>query len=144
MQGELTVEEGTKIDSTEYGIGALENSKVVINGGEITAKEAAAGGNGTWHDTEITINGGTLTSTESAGIYHPQSGKLTLNGGTITGLTGVQMCAGELVIPENSTVKVIATGEDQRKDKGAGDGPINDGANNFYCKQRVPGRNTES
>ena len=139
VQGELTVEEGTKIDSTEYGIGALENSKVVINGGEITAKEAAAGGNGTWHDTEITINGGTLTSTESAGIYHPQSGKLTLNGGTITGLTGVQMCAGELVIPENSTVKVIATGEDQRKDKGAGDGPINDGAAISIVNREYPG-----
>ena len=139
VQGELTVEEGTKIDSTEYGIGALENSKVVINGGEITAKEAAAGGNGTWHDTEITINGGTLTSTESAGIYHPQSGKLTLNGGTITGLTGVQMCAGELVIPENSTVKVIATGEDQRKDKGVGDGPINDGAAISIVNREYPG-----
>ncbi len=144
VQGELTVEEGTKIDSTEYGIGALANSKVVINGGQITAKEAAAGGNGTWHDTEITINGGTLTSTASAGIYHPQRGKLTLNGGTITGLTGVQMCAGELDIPADSKVKVIATGTDDRKGKGAGDGPINDGAAISIVNREYPGGTPEA
>lgn len=56
----------------------------------------------------------------SAGIYHPQRGKLTLKGGTIKGLTGVQMCAGELDIPADSTVEVIATGKDERGDKGAG------------------------
>ena len=49
------------------------------------------------------------------------------------------MCAGELVIPENSTVKVIATGEDQRKDKGAGDGPINDGAAISIVNREYPG-----
>ena len=139
VQGILTVEKGTKIDSSEYAIGGLANSKVVINDGEITAKYAAAGGNGTWQDTEIVINGGTLISTEDAAIYHPQRGKLTLNGGTIKGLTGVQMCAGELIIPENSTVKVIATGEDKRTDKGAGDGAIMDGAAISIVNRDYPG-----
>ena len=139
VQGELTVKDGTKIDSTEYGVGAVAGSKVVIKGGEITAKESAVGGNGTWHDTEIIVEGGTLTSTGSAGIYHPQRGKLTLKGGTIKGLTGVQMCAGELDIPADSTVKVIATSKDERGDKGAGDGPINDGAAIFIVDRDYPG-----
>ena len=139
VQGELTVKDGTKIDSTEYGVGAVAGSKVVIKGGEITAKESAVGGNGTWHDTEIIVEGGTLTSTGSAGIYHPQRGKLTLKGGTIKGLTGVQMCAGELDIPADSTVEVIATGKDERGDKGAGDGPINDGAAIFIVDRDYPG-----
>ena len=139
VQGTLTVEKGTKLDSTEYGIGAITNSKVIVNGGEITAKEAAVSGNGTWHDTEIVINGGELTSTGSSGIYHPQRGTLTLNGGTIKGLTGVQMCAGELNIPKDSTVKVIATGKDGRGDKGAGDGPINDGAAISIVNRDYPG-----
>lgn len=139
VQGELTVKDGTKITSTEYGVGALSESKVVIKGGEITAAASAVSGNGTWHNTEIIIEGGTLTSTESAGIYHPQKGKLTLKGGTITGLTGVQMCAGELDIPADSTVKVIATGEDKRDDKGAGDGPIDDGAAISIVDRSYPG-----
>lgn len=144
VQGQITVKKGTKIDSTEYGVGALENSKVVIEDGEITATVSAVSGNGTWHDTEITIKGGTLTSTESAGIYHPQRGKLTLSGGTIKGLTGVQMCAGELDIPADSTVKVIATGEDKRGDKGAGDGPIDDGAAISIVDRGYPGGTPEA
>lgn len=144
VQGQITVKKGTKIDSTEYGVGALANSKVVIEDGEITATVSAVSGNGTWHDTEITIKGGTLTSTESAGIYHPQRGKLTLSGGTIKGLTGVQMCAGELDIPADSTVKVIATGEDKRGDKGAGDGPIDDGAAISIVDRGYPGGTPEA
>ena len=139
VQGTLTVEKGTKLDSTEYGVGAITNSKVVVNGGEITAKESAVSGNGTWHDTEIVINGGELTSTGSSGIYHPQRGTLTLTGGTIKGLTGVQMCAGKLDIPKDSTVKVIATGKDERDNKGAGDGPINDGAAISIVNRDYPG-----
>lgn len=139
VQGTLTVEKGTKLDSTEYGIGAITNSKVIVNGGEITAKESAVSGNGTWHDTEIVINGGELTSIGSSGIYHPQRGTLTLNGGTIKGLTGVQMCAGKLDIPKDSTVKVIATGKDERDNKGAGDGPINDGAAISIVNRDYPG-----
>ena len=140
VQGTLTVEEGTKIDSTEYGITVIgEGAALVLNGGNINARYSAVSGNGTMSGTEITVNGGELNSTESAGIYHPQNGKLMLNGGTITGLTGVQMCAGSLEIPKDSTVKVVAAGEDGRTEKGAGDGPIDDGAAISIVNREYPG-----
>ena len=140
VQGTLTVEEGTKIDSTEYGITVIgEGAALVVNSGNINARYSAVSGNGTMSGTEITVNGGELNSTESTGIYHPQNGKLMLNGGTITGLTGVQMCAGSLEIPKDSTVKVVAVGEDGRTEKGAGDGPIDDGAAISIVNREYPG-----
>ena len=87
----------------------------------------ALAGNGTWDGTTINISGGTITSEKSAGIYHPQEGTLTLNGGTISGTTAVQICAGTLSIPSDSTVTITATGEDNREDK-TGDGLIDDGS----------------
>ena len=87
----------------------------------------ALAGNGTWDETTINISGGTITSAKSAGIYHPQEGTLTLTGGTISGTTAVQICAGTLNIPSNSTVTITATGEDKREGK-TGDGLIDDGS----------------
>ena len=49
------------------------------------------------------------------------------------------MCAGKLDIPKDSTVKVIATGKDERDNKGAGDGPINDGAAISIVNRDYPG-----
>ena len=100
----------------------------IMNGGSLLANGYfALTGNGLYDNTTITINSGTIASVYAAGIYHPQDGVLTLNGGTISGSTGVQVCGGTLSIPENSTVVVTATGEDNRADK-EGDGLIDDGA----------------
>ena len=129
LQGELKVETGSNISSTEGGIFILqEGSKLDVYDGNIVAEYYAVTGNGSagYGNTVININGGTLKANNGAGIFHPQNATLTLNGGTITGLTGVQMCAGNLVVPETSTVKVIATGEDDRANK-TGDGNIDDG-----------------
>lgn len=87
----------------------------------------ALAGNGTWDGTTINISGGTITSAKSAGIYHPQEGTLTLTGGTISGTTAVQICAGTLSIPSDSTVTITATGEDNREGK-TDDGLIDDGS----------------
>ena len=128
VKGEMIVEAGTNITSSEGGIGVIgQGAKLIFNDGTIVSEYYAVTGNGTQSGTETTINGGTLIANNGAGIYHPQNGTLTLNGGTITGLTGVQMCAGNLVIPATSTVAVTATGEDKRADKGKGDGVIDDG-----------------
>ena len=111
------------------GIGA-DRSGATFNmtGGTLHANGYyALAGNGTWDGTNITISGGNIISNQCAAIYHPQEGKLTLTGGTISGTTAVQVCGGTLNIPENSTVVVTATGEDNRVDK-EGDGLIDDGA----------------
>lgn len=111
------------------GIG-IDNKGATFNmtGGTLKANGYfALAGNGTWDGTTITISGGTITSANSAGIYNPQEGTLTLNGGTISGTTAVQICAGTLNIPSNSTVTITATGEDKREGK-TGDGLIDDGS----------------
>ena len=142
VEGELTVEAGTNISSTEGGIYILgQSAKLIFNDGNIDSQYYAVSGNGSEgkSGTNITINGGALKASSGAGIYHPQDGKLTLNGGTITGLTGVQMCAGQLNVPENSTVKVIATGEDDRANKEENDGNIDDGRAVSLIDRNYPG-----
>ena len=140
VQGELIVDKGTDIQSTEGGISVIqEGSKLTMNDGNIVAEYYAVSGNGTYGGTNMTINGGTLKANNGAGIFHPQNGTLTLNGGTITGLTGVQMCAGQLNVPENSTVKVIATGEDDRANKEENDGNIDDGRAVSLIDRNYPG-----
>ncbi len=136
----LTLESGT-IEATGanggcpvlvMGKGAISNDSkgatFNMTGGTLKANGYfALAGNGTWDGTTINISGGTITSAKSAGIYHPQEGTLTLNGGTISGTTAVQICAGTLRIPSDSTVTITATGEDNRENK-TGDGLIDDGS----------------
>lgn len=50
-------------------------------------------------DCNITVNeGATIQAPNGIGIYHPEKGTVTINGGTISGHTGVQLCAGKLVV----------------------------------------------
>ena len=153
--GTLIAEEGTVVTASETGIVAVgpyqdkdlplaetaQLTRVEINGGRIEAAGAAITGNGNYHGTEIIVNGGELKNTKGdcAAVYHPQSGTLTLNGGTILGGTGVQMCSGKLVVPENSTAKIQATSEDKRAEKTEGDGDILDGAAVSVVSREYPG-----
>lgn len=142
-QGSLILESGTKITSTEAGVTVLgEKGKITINDGvEITGKAYAIAGNGSngLGGTEIIINGGKMTSSEGAAIYHPQEGTLVLNGGEITGKTGVQLCAGSLNIPKNSSVVVKGTGTDEREGREPGDGLISDGSAISIVDRNYPG-----
>jgi hypothetical protein len=75
---------------------------LTVNGGTISAKSIALSGNGIWDNTRITINGGEITAENGTAIYHPQVGDLTIKGGTITGGMGVQYTgAGTLTINSN-------------------------------------------
>lgn len=104
-------------------------AKVTVNAGSLEGGNYAIAGNGNDGGTEVIVNGGSLKSTASdgAGIYQPQKGTLTLNGGQIEGSVGVQVCAGSLVIPEDSTVSVRATGSKNLEATG-NDGVIPDGS----------------
>lgn len=90
---------GGKIVGLDYGLAAMGNTVVTVNGGDITANGHALLGNGNQADgSNITINGGTIHGKEM-GIYHPQDGTLTINGGTIIGdATGIELRAGTAVV----------------------------------------------
>ena len=50
-------------------------------------------------ECNIVVNtGAKIEAPNGIGIYHPELGTVTINGGKISGSTGVQMCAGKLVV----------------------------------------------
>ncbi len=75
----------------------VKTTSAVINEGvTIETSEYAVSTNGSYHPVDLTINGGALTSSESTGIYFPGYGTLTIDDGEITGVTGIEIRAGEL------------------------------------------------
>ncbi len=162
LKASLTLEQGTVIkdivgsatSENSYGVVGVavlgtsnskeytETTNLVVNGGSINTWAYALSGNGTSHGTDITINGGDITSRESGAIYHPQAGKLTMNGGVLTGKTGVQLCSGEATTSTDFTFNggtVRGTGEDERANKGTGDGIVSDGAAISLVNRNYPG-----
>ena len=139
---------GGSINGTEAGVfvvgsitkNAKEYIVANISGGTITGGYYAVAGNGeSGHNgTEINISGGTLksTSADGAGVYHPQKGTLNISGGTIEGAVGVQMCAGDLNVTGNPTIK--GTGADATASK-TGDGAICDGSAISIVDRGYPG-----
>ena len=54
-------------------------------------------------ECDIVVNDGAkIKAPEGIAIYHPEKGTVTVNGGTISGNTGIQMCAGKLVVKGGS------------------------------------------
>ena len=139
---------GGSINGTEAGVfvvgsitkNAKEYIVANISGGTITGGYYAVAGNGdSGHNgTEINISGGTLksTSADGAGIYHPQKGTLNISSGTIEGPVGVQMCAGDLNVTGNPTIKGM--GADVTASK-TGDGAICDGSAISIVDRGYPG-----
>lgn len=82
-----------------YGKG----SKLDVYGVVKTTSEnrTAITGNGTEKYGSTVINiyeGAVVNSEKTAAIYHPQSGELNVFGGEITGITGIEMRAGKLMV----------------------------------------------
>ena len=105
LGGELIVESDAVIDGGDsYGIFTSGSSALTVSGTVTAMGNYAIAGNGSVTDGEIddcdvTINDGAVVSAVNGiGIYHPELGTVTVNGGSITGHTGVQMCAGRLVV----------------------------------------------
>ena len=80
-----------------------------INNSDISVSGFAVSGNGDAHGTKIDINNSDLTSTAASAIYHPQVGDMNIVGGVITGITGIEVRAGNMNISEGTNV--VATGD---------------------------------
>ena len=118
----ITLEgDDTLIKGTERGSDAIfieGNSKLVVNGGNITADTYAISGNGTNNvseyrgGSEIEINGGTIEGA-NYGLYLPQYGTVRISNGTIAAeQTAVEIASGDLYISGgdlSSTVNECAT-----------------------------------
>ena len=54
-------------------------------------------------ECNIVVNGGAkIEAKNGIAIYHPEKGTVTVNGGDISGHTGIEMCAGKLVVKGGS------------------------------------------
>ena len=113
--GNLTIASDAIIDGgAGYGINATGYGHTfTVNGTVKSSSGAAITGNGSETNGEIdscniTINkGAVISASNGIGIYHPELGTITVNGGTITGITGIEMRAGELNVIDGD---IIATG----------------------------------
>lgn len=108
--GEVTIAADAVIDGgNSLGVMMQDTPKLVVNGTVKTTGEYAIAGNGSENtdksvdSVDITINtGAKVEAPNGFGIYHPQLGTVTINGGEISGHTGVEMCAGKLIISGGS------------------------------------------
>ena len=79
-----------------------EVAELVVENGIIRGCNYAVSGNGNKgrDNTKVTVNGGELTmvATSGAGIYNPQKGDVIINGGLIEGITGIEMRSGYLEV----------------------------------------------
>lgn len=121
--GENTVYAAVKLtDSNDGATGS--DAVLTVGGGTLRGYNAGISGNGTRHGTKIAIIGGTIkaastdTDNDVAGIYHPQDGTLTVSAGTVSGLTGIEIRAGQLTV-NGGTIESTAT-ELSKKSNGSG------------------------
>lgn len=89
--GTLIVESGTITNPVATAIGCFDGGKVTINGGEITAKNSALGGNNTKGTMYFEVNGGTLTAERGPAIYMPHQVSLKMTNGTLNGGISLRM-----------------------------------------------------
>ena len=114
--GDLTIASNVVIDGgASYGIFTSGTSKLTVEGTVKANGFYAIAGNGSKDNggyvdnCDITVNDGAVISAPNGiAIYHPELGTVTVNGGTISGHTGIELCAGKLVVSGGS---ITATGD---------------------------------
>ena len=140
-QGDLTIESDVVVDGGDaYGIFTSGTSKLTVNGTVKANGNYAIAGNGSEtagniDSTDVTINDGAVVSApKGLAIYHPQLGTVTVNGGEISGHTGIEMCAGKLVVNDGS---ITSTGDNW--DTAGSQNAILDGAAISIINRNYPG-----
>ena len=87
----LVLNSGTIVNEGGYGVYCMNGATAIINGGEITSRASALGGNNTTGTMYFEINGGTLTTKAGMSIYMPNQVSLKVAGGTLNGGISVRM-----------------------------------------------------
>lgn len=89
---------GYAIWTDGYGHTLTVNGKVTSEGSYAITSNGSENG-GLIAECNIIVNeSAEIRADNRIAIYHPEKGTVTINGGTITGHTGIEMCAGGLVI----------------------------------------------
>ena len=141
-QGDLTIERDVTIDGGDgFAIFTSGTSKLTVNGKVTANGNYAIAGNGSkdaggYIDScDIIVNeGAEISASNGIAIYHPEKGTVTINGGTITGHTGIEMCAGQLVVNGGS---ITSNGDNM--DATGSQNAILDGAAISIINRNYPG-----
>lgn len=117
-----------------YGHTLTVNGTIISNGYyAITSNGDVRGG--LIADCNIIVNKGAVISAPNGiAIYHPEKGIVTINGGEISGHTGVEMCAGDLIVNGGS---ITSTGDNT--DATGSQNAILDGAAISVINRNYPG-----
>ena len=125
---------GYAIWTDGYGHTLTVNGTVGSNGSYAITSNGAENG-GLIADCNITVNAGAVISAPNGvAIYHPEKGTVTINGGEIKGHTGIEMCAGKLVVKDGT---ITSTGAN--KDETGSQNAILDGAAISIINRNYPG-----
>ena len=117
-----------------YGHTLTVNGTVTCNGSYAITGNGSENG-GLIADCSITVNDGAVISAPNGiAIYHPEKGTVTINGGTISGHTGVEMCAGKLIVTGG---EITASGNNE--DVTGSQNAILDGAAISIINRSYPG-----
>lgn len=102
-----------------WGITAIGETNVEINGTIETKAQPCIAGNGTKSGTTIVVNDGAKLVSDDITMYIPQDGTVTINGGEIVGKTAIGIKAGTLNINGGT---LTANGEKVETPKASNDG----------------------
>ena len=87
----LVLNSGTIVNEGGYGVYCMNGATAIVNGGEITSRSSALGGNNTTGTMYFEINGGTLTTEAGMSIYMPEQVSLKVTDGTLNGGISARM-----------------------------------------------------
>ena len=113
---------------------------VAFNGTAVTSGAYAITGNGAENgglvaDCSLVVGeSANISAANGIAIYHPMLGTVTVNGGKISGHTGIEMCAGKLVV---SGGEITSTGANH--DETGSANAIKDGAAISIINRNYPG-----
>ncbi len=125
---------GYAIWTDGYGHTLTVNGTVKCDGAYAITSNGSENG-GLIADCDITVNAGAkIEAPNGIAIYHPELGTVTINGGTITGHTGIEMCAGKLVVIDGT---ISSTGDNL--DATGSQNAILDGAAISIINRNYPG-----
>ena len=117
---------------------------VAFNGTAVTSGAYAITGNGAEDgglvaDCSLVVGeSANISAANGIAIYHPMLGTVTVNGGKISGHTGIEMCAGKLVV---SGGEITSTGANH--DETGSANAIKDGAAISIINRNYPGGTPE-
>lgn len=125
---------GYAIYTDGYGHTLTVNGTVKCDGAYAITSNGSENG-GLIADCSIIVNSSAeISAPNGIAIYHPEKGTVTVNGGTVTGHTGIEMCAGKLVVNDGS---IASTGDNW--DATGSQNAILDGAAISIINRNYPG-----